>query len=296
MRLLASALSLLFAVPAFAGLSVAPPLPPLPPTAPAAPRLVLDFENSYEFGEDSPAGPGGSIYRSRVSLPFFVPLNRSWRFLGALRGGWSDYESDPFGGSGMETWNTGGLVSLDGDFSETWSGTFGLLGSASWEDGASFSDSWNVGALALANYRFSPGLKVGLGAFYLTRQGGDDLLVPALGLDWQISERFSLKLYGIDAKATWALNEVWSVYLHGEFDPRGAQLRERKGVAAESFRDQGFLATGGLQWTPCQAFRLSVEGGAAFHKYSLFDDAEVELSQDRLAPAPFVSLAARFSF
>ena len=288
MRLLAPAALCLLATSAWAGSASAPPAAP--------PRWVLDFENSLEFGEDSPAGPGGAIFRSQVSLPLCVPLSSTWRLIGALRGGWSDYESDPFGGSGMETWETGGLVALDGDFSQTWSGTFGALGSASWEDGASFSDSWNVGALALANYRFSPALQAGLGALYLTRQGGDDLLVPALGLDWQVTEQLAVKLYGLDLKATWELSEVWSVYCHGEFDPRGAQLRVREGALAETFRDQGFRTSGGVQWTPCRAFRLALEVGCAFHKYNLYDSAEVELIQDRLDPAPFISLAARLSF
>jgi hypothetical protein len=258
--------------------------------------LVLDLSTQYEFSDSSPAGPGGDVFDSRVSLPLFVPLSETWRIIGVLRGGFTDYETDPFGGEGLQTWNVGALMTLDGQLTREWSATLGLLGGASWEDGASFSDSLTGGGLVMASYRFSPTLKVGLGGLYLTRLNEDALVVPALGLDWQVTEQMDIKLSGLDLRAEYDVNEVWSLYLRGEFDPSGARLVPRANTEADSFDDQGFRAAGGLKWTPCPSFSLSMEGGVAFHEYTLRNDREEILAKDRVDPAPFVGVSARLSF
>jgi hypothetical protein len=89
---------------------------------------------------------------------------------------------------------------------------------------------------------------------------------------------------------------VWSLYLRGEFDPSGARLEPRANTDAVSFDDQGFRAAGGLKWTPCPSFSLSMEGGVAFHEYTLRNDREEILAKDRIDPAPFVGVSARLSF
>ena len=148
----------------------------------------------------------------------------------------------------------------------------------------------------MASYRFSPTLKVGLGGLYLTRLNEDALVVPALGLDWQVTEQMDIKLSGLDLRAEYDVNEVWSLYLRGEFDPSGARLVPRANTEADSFDDQGFRAAGGLKWTPCPSFSLSMEGGVAFHEYTLRNDREEILAKDRVDPAPFVGVSARLSF
>ncbi len=283
------------ASPLHAGSPAIPTTPPPGPTEPT-PLFVMEAGLQYEFGDVTPAGPSGDVIHSRISVPLFVPLSEQWRLIGILRGGFSDYETDPFEGDGLQTWDLGALITLDGQLTENWSATFGVLGSASWEDGASFSDSLNGGGLVMASYRFSPTLKVGLGGLYLTRTNEDALAVPALGLDWQVSEDLSVTLYGLDARAEYDLNESWSVYLRGEYDPGGALLKDRKDTEADSYDDQGFRAAAGVKWKPCSSFSLSLEGGMAFHEYTLRNDREEILARDRMDPAPFAGISARFAF
>lgn len=273
-----------------------PLVPPVAPAPETSPRWVAELGTQFEFADETPAGPGGDIFRTRLAVPLFVPLSERWRLIGVLRGGWTDYASDPFGGEGLQTWNVGGLLTLNADINESWTGTVGVLGGGSWEDGASFSDSLNGGGLALLSYKFSPKLTVGLGGLYLTRLNEDALVVPALGLDWQASEALKITLYGLDLRAEVTMSSEWAVYLRGEFDPDGALLERRPGSEADSFNDQGFRAAGGLKWTPSPSFSLSLEGGVAFHEYSLRSSQEVELAKDRIDPAPFVGLSARLSF
>ena len=277
----------------FAG---SPVIPVAAPDAPFAPNFVMDLSAQYEFADESPAGPAGDVIRGRVSIPLFIPLSKDWRIIGVVRGGFSDYETDPFGGNGLQTWNVGGLVTLDGQLNDTWSITFGALGGASWEDGASFSDSLTGGGLIMAGYRFSPTLKVGFGGLYLTRINEDALAFPALGLDWQVTDDFDITLYGLDLRAEYDLSSEWSLYVRGEYDPNGALLEKRAGSDVDSFDDQGFRAAGGLKWTPCAWLSLSMEGGFAFHEYTLRNDREEILAKDRLDPAPFVGVSAQLSF
>lgn len=260
------------------------------------PRFFIDLETQFEWSDPTPAGPAGDVIQSRVSVPLFIPLGERWKIAGVIRGGYTDYETSPFGDDGLETWNVGGLITLDGQITDAWSATFAVLGGASWEDGASFSDSFNAGGAVLASYRFSPTLKIGVGGLYLERLNEDPLVVPALALDWQVTDDLDVTLYALDLRAEYDLSDTWSIYVRGEYDPGGALLKDRRDTEADSYDDQGFRTAGGLKWSPTTHFSLSVEGGVAFHEYALRNDNEEELAKDRLDPAPFVGVAARLSF
>ena len=277
-------------------LAGSPVISPMAADTTFTPNFVLDLSAQYEFADESPAGPSGDVIRGRVGIPLFIPLSREWRIIGVLRGGYSDYETAPFDNDGLQTWNVGALLTLDGQLNDTWSITFGALGGASWEDGASFSDSLIAGGLIMAGYRVSPTLKFGLGGLYLTRINEDPLAVPALGLDWQVTDNFEITLYGLDLRAEYDVSDVWSLYLRGEYDPNGALLKERQGSDVDSFDDQGTRVAGGVKWSPSSSFSLSLEGGVAFHEYTLRNDREEILAKDRLDPAPFVGVSARLSF
>lgn len=284
-------------LPAFAG------TPAMGPTTPAtslqeekSESFRIDFGALYEFGDTAAAGPSGEVFQSRVTVPFLVPLTESWRMLGLVTGGFSDYETDPFEGDGLQTWSVAALVTAEGQLTPEWSLTLGGIGSASWEDGASFSDSLNGGGLGLVSYRFSPTLKIGIGGLYLTRTNEDPLVIPALGLDWEPTENIKVTLYGLDLRAEYALTEDFSLYVRGEYDPGGALLKDRRNTEADSFDDQGFRAAGGVRWSVCRNFTLSLEGGVAFHEYTLRNENEEILAKDRIDPAPFVGMAGRLSF
>ena len=111
-----------------------PAAPVLPPAAAEEfkPNFIVDFGAQYEFADDSLAGPGGDVLRTRITVPLFIPLSDRMRIIGLVRGGWNDFSSDPFGGDGMQTWNVGGLLTLDADLTDSWSGTVGVLGGGSW--------------------------------------------------------------------------------------------------------------------------------------------------------------------
>lgn len=275
-------------------LRTAPPAPAPEPLSGERFRIVLSSQ--YEFSDDSPAGPGGDTLHSRVTIPFYLPINDSWRVIGLVRGGFSDYESNPFGADDFQAWDVGALVTVEHDITDAWSVAIGGIAGASWEDGASFSDSLNFGGLVMAGYRFSPTLKVGLGALYLNRTNEDPLVIPAVGLEWKASDLLAITLYGLDLRAQYELSSAWSVYLRGEYDPNSALLENRQGSDNDSFDDQGFRAAGGVQWTPIPSFSLSLEGGFAFHEYTLRNDQEQVLAKDRMDPAPFVGVSARLSF
>lgn len=279
----------------FAGTPVSRSAPPAPEPA-SEERFRIVLSSQYDISDDSPAGPGGDTIHSRITVPFYIPINEDWRVIGLVRGGFSDYESNPFGADDFQTWDAGALITVEHDFTDAWSGVIGGIASASWEDGASFSDSLNGGGLVMAGYRFSPTLKVGIGALYLTRTNEDALVIPVVGLEWKATDQLAITLYGLELRAQYELSSAWSLYLRGEYDPNGALLQNRKGSEADSFDDLGFRAAGGVQWTPAPSFSLSLEGGYAFHEYTLRNDREEELAKDRLDPAPFVGVTARLSF
>jgi hypothetical protein len=278
---------------AFAGSSAGAQITP---AAPTGFPVTLEVSGQYEGLQQSAAGPSGDVWRSKAALPLYIPLSKHWRFTGGLSGAYSEYSSTPFSKDGVQLWDLGIAASLNGDLTDKWTASFGLIGSAGFEDGASFSDSLNGGGFASVGYRWSKTLKTSIGGLALSRNNEDALIVPTIGLDWQVSEGTLVRIKGLEARVQQRVSDGFDVFFRGEFDPGGALLKDRSNTPVTSFYDKGFRAGIGFDWNLNKALKLSVDGGVAFHEISTRDDNGTELSSEWLDPAPYASVMLTFEF
>ncbi len=76
------------------------------------------------------------------------------------------------------------------------------------EDSLDMSVSLDVG------YRFSPRFVLAVGAYY-TRDYGDDLVLPSIGILWAPTDKYSLSLTSAGIIGTYKCNDDWRIKLKG---------------------------------------------------------------------------------
>lgn len=264
----------------------------LPKTNP----IKVEVNGLFEGLQQSNTGPSGDVWRAKVAVPLYIPLARHWRFTGGVAGSYGEYSSAPFSSNGVKLWDFSVVAGINGEITDNWTTSVGLIGSASFEDGASFSDSLNGGGFASVGYRWSKTLKTSVGGMILSRNNEDALVVPTIGLDWQVSAETLVRIKGLEARVQHGISDDFDVFLRGEFDPGSSLLKKRADTPVTSFYDKGFRAGVGFDWKINQGLKLSVDGGVAFHEISTRDDARRELSSEWIDPAPYASVTLTFEF
>jgi hypothetical protein len=273
------------------------------PQAPAEPAphsllrfpLTVELSGRVEFLDTSAAGPSGRVLNTKLGFPIFIPINETWRVTGGLSAELRDYERAPFASGGLRTWSIGTFLSLNGKLSETWSASFGALGSLSFEDGADLGESFGGGILATAGYRWSKSLQTSLGALYLIRTDDDPLLVPAIGLEWQATDRLLFSIRGLEAMALYELSDTWEWFWRANVDLSGARLRARAGTQAANFDDDAFRTGLGASWRPDDSWKVTMEAGVTRHWLTVLDDENRELSKGHVT-GPYVGLKVSAKF
>ncbi len=279
-----------FGLSASAGEPVVPP----PETKPATTEsllgfpLVLESYGEIDFLEQSPSVPSGLLRRAKLSLPLFYPIWSNIRLLGSLSAKVSDYESAPFDKDGLTLWDLSATALANVDFNKQWSATVGLLGSASFEEGADISESINGGALAMVGYRWSKSLQTSIGGLYLSRTGEDPLVVPAIGVEYQPCKAFQFSIRGLQARAQWLWSDRWEGFWRAEWNPFGPRLKSRPNTPVISFQDNSTRTGLGVAFHPRKMWTVSLESGVVFHKIETHDADRNVVGKDSLDPAAYI--------
>jgi hypothetical protein len=250
--------------------------------------LVVESYAEVDFLQDSPSVPSGLLRRAKLSLPLFYPVWSNVRLLGSLSAKVSDYESAPFDKDGLTLWDLSATALANVDFNKQWSATVGVLGSASFEEGADISESINGGALAMVGYRWSDTLQTSIGGLYLSRTGEDPLVVPAIGVEYQPCKAFQFSIRGLQARAQWLVSDRWEGFWRAEWNPFGPRLRPRSNTAALSFQDNSTRTGLGIAFHPRKSWTVSLESGVVFHKIESHDADRNVVGKDTLDPAAYI--------
>ncbi|MFN0129350.1 MAG: hypothetical protein ACKV19_22010 [Verrucomicrobiales bacterium] len=258
--------------PGWAGDPVADPTPLAQPAPDAAaewqPRIGAIFPGyTHQFetdldGEDI----AFSVDRIRFDTGTRIPFSDAFNLTIGFETEWSRYdvESPDFSGWAVATEDLfigrfGGLGNYK--LNDTWELTLG--GSISWggDFDASFSDGLGGNGLFSATYRFSPRFSLSPGVLVLARMEDDALVVPALGLDWQINDAWQLRSVGPGAELTWTADGEWMVFLRGLYRPRDIRLAPDAPVRSGVLRERAFPLTTGVEWTPSPRVTATIFGG-----------------------------------
>jgi hypothetical protein len=267
-----TAVLMALAIPAFAGETPPPASAPAEAAAPTRPPGFVAFAPGYlhQFEADLD-GPNGSFSadRWRLDAGTRIPFSDALTVSIGAETEWSRYDfAGPRGaGVGLVDDSDDLFVAQLGalafyDLNDTWQVVAG--GTISWggDFDASFSDGLGGSGLLGVTYRFSPKFSLTPGVLALARLEDDALVVPVLGLDWEIADDWRLRSIGPGAELTWQAADEWGFFLRGLYRPRDFRLAEDATVPSGVLRERAFPVSLGIEWKPSERVTATVFGGA----------------------------------
>lgn len=269
--LLATALG--FSHSGWAGEPLADPAPLAQPTPDVAaewqPRIGAIFPGyTHQFetdldGEDIAFSADRIRFDAGTRIPFSDEFNLTIGFetewsrydvKSSDFSGWADAAEDLFIG------RFGGLGNYK--LNDTWELTLG--GSISWggDFDASFSDGLGGNGLFSVTYRFTPRFSLSPAVLALARLEDDALIIPVIGLDWQINDDWRLRTVGPGAELTWNADDEWMVFLRAVYRTRDFRLAPNASVPSGVLREGAVPLTAGFEWSPSPRVTATFFGGA----------------------------------
>lgn len=296
------------AYPAAAGETAAPsPAAATPAAESGRPPgwLAVIPAYTHQFDADLDGSDASfSADRWRLDLGTRLPLSDALTIAIGLEGEWSHYSFDGLGddvfglnrdADDLMVAQLGALAFYDLD--DTWQLVLG--GTVSWggDVDADFGDGLGGSGLFGVTYRFSPRFSVTPGVLALARMEDDALVIPVLGLDWQISDAWRLRSIGPGAELTWKAADSWSLFLRGLYRPRDFRLAPDAAVPSGVLRERAFPVSLGVEWSPTSRVSASVFGGAVFGGSLRLTEADgQEVFDDDFDVAPIVGGSLRVLF
>jgi len=180
-----------------------------------------------------------------------------------------------------DTWElmAGGTVSWGGDFD------------------ANFSDGAGGSGLLGVTYRFTPRFSLSPGVLALARLEDDALVIPVLGMDWEITDSWRLRSIGPGAELAWRAHDDWSFILRTLYRPRDFRLASDATVPNGVLRERAFPVTATIEWQPTARVTASIFGGAIFGgQLRLVEDGGRERLDEDADITPIVGGSLRIMF
>lgn len=270
---------------------------------------VFEFRSDaeYTFEGDLDESDGSvSIFRAGLGLGMSAPMGDKARFLLNVGSEWSNYDfKDVTGllvpGDGNGPMEDGWLVRIGPgvvyQFNEAWGVTGGGIIELGWEDGADMGDAATYGGYGGVRYSWGPGQSVTLGAIAKTRLEDDSIVVPLIGLEWQLTDRLILENDGLGVRLTAQISDQWRASIFGRYELREYRLSDDGDVPEGVMSDARVPVGVGLMWRPNA--HVSVRGYAGamvYQKYEIDNSGGHEVADDETDPAAFVGLTVRIAF
>jgi hypothetical protein len=295
----------------------APPAERTPVRAPVGPVTVLDelmvqrdfwqvdLGGSWMFGADGKQSGDFDLGYFEAGVAYNTSLNDDLRLRVGLSTQQSYYDfnevttiipgtDDPWGH--LQAYRLNGLML--GRINEHWAWFGGLEVRAAFESGADLGDSLEVRGTGGAEYTVSEDLNFTLGVAVGTQIEDDVLVIPLLGIEWDINEKTRLASQGLGLILSYEVMEHWSVGVFGAYELRDWRLDESRSVNADGVaREERVLLGLELRHRPSNKFEFAIEGGVvAWQKLESLDSGGDKVGTQEFDPAPFVGVSVIFRF
>jgi len=260
---------------------------------------------SHTFKHDLDDAGDVSITRAGVGVGFGVPLSERARLNLDIDGEYSNYNfggattlspdtTDPFDDLYSTTIAPSVFIQLDDQWTTLVGGRVTFAG----ESDARFSDSITGGVFAMFGRRLSADLFLSAGLLVSTRLEDDVRVIPLIGVDWRIDERWRLRTDGPGARLTYAATESLDLTLRGRWESREYRLSSGGGeLSRGAFLDDRVLLSAEAAWRPTEQITVKLEGGAAvYERFKTLDRRGDRVSRQTNDPAPFVGLNVSIAF
>jgi len=246
------------------------PAPPVESGGRPAGWLATTFGYTHQFETDVDGSDTAfSADRWQLEAGTRIPFSDAFAVAIGLEAEWSQYEFDRFGSVGD------GLAAPADDLFSTQAGAIGFYeineswelvagGSISWggDLDADFEDGLGATGLLGLTYRFTPNFSLTPGVLALSRLEDDALVIPVIGMDWQINNVWRLRSIGPGAELTWQASDQWGFFLRGLYRSRDYRLAPDASQPSGVLRERTFPLSLGVEWKPNASVTAAVFGGA----------------------------------
>ena len=198
-------------------------------------------------------------------------------------------------------------TSMKLNLSRHWQIRANLFGGWAGEHDAVFDDSFTVGAILGAAYRFDETLTLGVGTLLSDRLEDDLLVIPSVIVDWKITSRLTLSNVrgaasyptGAGVELVYAFTDSTSLSLGARYEYRRFRLDDagtlptRGGVGTERSIPTWLR----LEYRPAPNTRLHLVGGVSFgEQLELQNRRGSTLAKQNVDPMPFIAFFAGIRF
>lgn len=267
--------------------------------------VSLTPRGQVDFRGDLKDGPGSvTVYRGGASLDVGVALSEQWQIGLGTSVEASSYRfrnATTLIAGTAQPWNDVYMVNLTPAVTyavnERWAVTVGGLIEFAGEGGADVGESFTGGGFVSVRHKCTDTFAISLGVAAKSRLEDDALVLPLIGVQWQVSEGVRVSSRGPGAEVEARLAEGWAVVVDARYESREFRLSDESPLPEGVVRDRRVPIGVGLRWRPAENLKVELRGGVtAWQEYQVDDRAGVEQAEVNTKPTPFVGLSVEFRF
>lgn len=287
-------------------LAPATPATDSPPSTPPSP-IELTFRpfGSHTFRADLRDGAGDvAVTRAGLGLDLAARIGDRARLTVALLTEASRYD---FGGAG-------GIVPGVGDpFSDVYrinlrptiyvseSRQFlwfvGGIAEVAGESGVNVGDALSGGGFGGVRYSFSENFALTLGVAAKSRLEESALVLPLVGVTWNLSDTTRFSLNSLVARFESDLHPDLTFFIDGGWELRDYRLEDDGPIPAGVVHDVRVPVGAGFVWTASDRLKVELSGGAVvWQRFRIDDNDSNRVGEEHTDPAPFVRLEVSINF
>lgn len=266
----------------------------------------LYTQGTWNFDADLDGGGESSVNRLGAGAGIEIEAAKNLIFRVAFDAEWSDYDfsgvtgligNDPSPWEDVQTYRIAPSVQINFD-DPKWTMSFGGDIRAAYEPGADFADSLTGSGYVAFRYQWTKSFALTFGVGAGSRLEEDVLVLPVLGVEWQIDDKWSFGTRGLGAGITYKFSDQLNLTLRGGYEPRGYRLSDSRGANPGGvFHDDRVPVGLELTWKPAPFAIFSIfAGGVVWQEYRVYNDNGNKLADDESDPAPFIAARATIQF
>lgn len=274
---------------------------------PGRPRFRVSTQAGASYSSPADTDPAGdvSVFRAFADVSFEYDVAQQATLIASI-----DNETSFYDFEGAGAWAGGDATPIDDAlfdsgvniggrylFNRQWA-AFGLaLFSFSGASEADAGDSFSAGGVLGIRHQLNRDLAITGGMIVIDQLEEDEvLIVPIVGIEWQINERLRLDTLpsvtsrGIGGEVRYQINDAFDIGLYGRFQPRQFRLADDDAFAPGGLlTDNRVLIGTGLTWRGGRGIEAGLGLGVAIPTtFEILDSNDVELID--LDPDPSVAV------
>ncbi|MCA9293706.1 MAG: hypothetical protein KDA20_07830 [Phycisphaerales bacterium] len=244
-----------------------------------------------------------SVTRADANATISFQAHERWRFSLDLGTGflWYDFDGELDLGAGdiLDNARTHDIrFTAIHIIDQTWSVVAGGMINASLEDGADVGDSLTYGGFGAVGYRANERLSLRFGAAVRTQLEDNALLLPYIGVQYQLSDTTALRSKGLGLEFSMQINDELTASIFAQYDLHAFRLADDNPVlSAGVLEDRMIIVGASAMWRPDPQWSINATvGTTVWREFSFRNDSSNDLGDVETDTAPVLALRASFDF